>query len=50
MNEKQIKTLLEDIRSVYAIGYFKNDLNTESEKWAQMEILEYVLSKKSHST
>jgi len=44
MSEKQVKILLDDIRSVYAIGYFKGDLNTEAEKWAQMEILEHILS------
>ena len=46
MNEKQIRTLLSDIRSVYAIGYFNDDLTTEAEKWAQMEILEHILAGK----
>jgi len=49
MSEKQIKVLLSDIRSVYAIGYFKDDLTTEAEKWAQMEILEHILETKEKS-
>ena len=43
--EKQIKILLQDIKSVYMIGYFKDDLTTEAEKWGQIQILEYILSK-----
>jgi hypothetical protein len=46
MNEKQIRTLLSDLRSVYAIGYFKDDLDSEAEKWSQIEMLEYILSHK----
>ena len=46
MNENQIKVLLEDIKSVYLIGYFKDDLTTEAEKWGQIEILEQILSQK----
>jgi len=46
MNEKQIRILLSDLRSVYAIGYFKDDLDSESEKWSQIEMLEYILSHK----
>ena len=45
MSENQIKILLEDIKSVYMIGYFKDDLSTEAEKWGQIEILEQVLTK-----
>ena len=44
MNEKQIKILLSDLRSVYAIGYFKDDLTTEAEKWGQIEIIEQILN------
>jgi hypothetical protein len=44
MNEKQIRILLSDLRSVYAIGYFKDDLDSESEKWSQIEMLEHILS------
>jgi len=44
MSEKQIRVLLSDLRSVYAIGYFRNDLDSESEKWSQIEMLEYILS------
>ena len=44
MNENQIKSLLHDIKSVYMVGYFKDDLTTEAEKWGQIEILQQVLS------
>jgi hypothetical protein len=50
MSEEKIKILLADIRSVYAIGYFNDDLTTESEKWAQMEILEQVLATKENES
>ena len=50
MSEKQIKVLLSDIRSVYAIGYFNDDLTTEAEKWAQMEILEQILAAKENES
>ena len=43
MSEEKIKILLEDIKSVYMVGYFKEDLATEAEKWAQIEILERIL-------
>ncbi len=43
MNEEQIKILLEDIKSVYMVGYFKKDLTTEAEKWGQIQILEFIL-------
>ena len=46
MSENQIKILLEDIKSVYTIGYSKEDLNTEAEKWGQIEILEQILGLK----
>jgi len=46
MSENQIKILLEDIKSVYTIGYFKDDLTTEAEKWGQIEILEQILATK----
>jgi len=44
LTEKQIKKLLEDIRTVYTVEYFKKDLTTEAEKWGQIEILEWILS------
>ena len=44
MTENQIKSLLHDIKSVYMVGYFKDDLTTEAEKWGQIEILQQVLS------
>jgi len=47
MNQKQIEILLEDIKSVYMVGYFKEDLNTEAEKWGQIQILEWILSQES---
>jgi len=49
MTEKQIRVLLSDLRSVYAVGYFRNDLDSESEKWSQIEMLEYILSHKGVS-
>ena len=45
ISEEKIKILLHDIRSVYMVGYFKDDLTTEAEKWGQIQILEYILSK-----
>ena len=50
MNENQIKTLLSDIKSVYMVGYFKDDLTTEAEKWGQIEILEQILASKEIGT
>ena len=43
MNEKLIKKLLDDLYTVYMVGYQKEDLNTEAEKWGQIQILEYIL-------
>ena len=45
MSEDRIRKLLEDIKTVYEVGYLKDDLDTESEKWGQIEILEWILSK-----
>ncbi len=50
MNENQIKILLEDIKSVYSVGYFKDDLDTETEKWGQIKILEQILASKGDMT
>ena len=44
MNEEQIRAFLEDIKSVYMVGYFKDDLTTEAEKWGQIQVLEWILS------
>ena len=44
LSEEQIKILLRDIKSVYMVGYFKEDLTTEAEKWGQIQILEFILS------
>ena len=49
MSENQIKILLEDLKSVYTVGYFKNDLTTEAEKWGQIEILEQILSQRRNA-
>ena len=43
MNEDQIRILLQDIKTVYMVCYFKEDLDTEAEKWGQIEILEQIL-------
>ena len=45
MQEEKIKILLEDIMSQYMVGYFKDDLDFEAEKWGQIEILKWILSK-----
>ena len=44
MDEEQIRAFLEDIKSVYLVGYFQDDLTTEAEKWGQIQILEWILS------
>jgi hypothetical protein len=44
MDEEQIRSFLEDIKSVYMVGYFKDDLSTEAEKWGQIQVLEWILS------
>ena len=43
ISEEKIKILLEDLKTVYMVGYFKDDLTTEAEKWGQIEILERIL-------
>lgn len=43
MNEKLIKILLDDLYTVYMVGYQREDLDTEAEKWGQIQILEYIL-------
>lgn len=45
MSEKKIRILLEDLLSQYMVGYFKDDLDSEAEKWGQIQILEWILSK-----
>jgi len=44
ISERKIRALLEDIKTVYLVGYFKDDLTTEAEKWGQIQILEMILS------
>ena len=46
MSENQVRILLHDIKTVYMVGYFQEDLNTEAEKWGQIEILEQILGLK----
>ena len=43
-SEEKVRTLLEDIKSVYLVGYFKEDLSTEAEKWGQIQVLEWILA------
>lgn len=43
LSESAIRTLLDDIISVYETGYRSDDLDTEAEKWGQIEILRWVL-------
>ena len=50
ITEKKIRILLDDIKSVYLVGYFKKDLTTEAEKWGQIQILEYILSQKESTS
>jgi uncharacterized protein with ParB-like and HNH nuclease domain len=45
MSKKQIEKLLEDIKTSYLVGYSSGNLTMESEKWGQIQILEWVLSK-----
>jgi hypothetical protein len=49
MDEEQIRAFLEDIKSVYMVGYFKDDLTTEAEKWGQIQVLEWILSANTES-
>lgn len=44
MDEGDIKTLLEDLKTSYLVGYHKDDLSSEAEKWGQIQILEWILS------
>jgi hypothetical protein len=43
MNEKDIRVLLQDIKTVYAVGTRMGNIETASEKKAQIEILEWIL-------
>jgi len=45
LSEEQVRKLLGDIKSAYMVGYFGDDLDTEAEKWGQIQILEWILSK-----
>jgi hypothetical protein len=45
LSEEEIRNLLEDIRTSYMVGYQNDDLNSEAEKWGQIQVLEWILSK-----
>jgi len=44
LNECKIRKLLEDIKTEYSVGYCCKNLTLETEKWAQIQILEWILS------
>ena len=44
-SEEQVLKLLEDLKTSYLVGYFKDDLDAESQRWGQIQILELILSK-----
>ena len=41
--EKEIWSLLEDIETVLAVGQRLNDIETEDEKKAQIDVLKWIL-------
>lgn len=45
ISETQIRKLLDEIRTAYEVGYQQDDLESEAEKWGQIQILEWILSK-----
>lgn len=49
LSEEEIKVLLEDIRTSYMVGYQTDDLNSEAEKWGQIQILEWILQHNSNT-
>lgn len=44
MSERDIRVLLSDIETVYAVGIRLKDIDTEREKLAQIELLRWILS------
>lgn len=44
ISEEQIRKLLDEIRTAYEVGYQRDDLESEAEKWGQIQILEWILS------
>ena len=45
LTESQIEKLLEDIKTEYLFGYRTENLTQEAEKWGQIQVLEWILSK-----
>jgi len=45
LDENELRKLLEDIKTEYQVGYNNDDLTLEEEKWGQIQILEWILSK-----
>jgi hypothetical protein len=45
LTESQIQKLLEDIKTEYLVGYREDNLTQEAEKWGQIQILEWILTK-----
>lgn len=45
LTESQIQKLLEDIKTEYLVGYREETLTQEAEKWGQIQVLEWILSK-----
>ena len=44
MHEEKIQVLLDDLKTLYLVDYFKKDLDFEAEKWGQIQILEWILT------
>jgi hypothetical protein len=43
MSEDKIRSLLSDIENAYEVGYSRDDLESECEKYAQIVILRWIL-------
>ena len=50
MSEEKIRVLLQDIKTVHAVGTRLGDIDTSSEKMAQIEILEWILDSNKHQS
>ena len=42
MEENKVRALLDDLYAVYMVGYHIDDLDSEAEKWGQIQILEFI--------